>query len=212
MAMPKADRVELDRDRIAAAALRVADARGAAGFTMRAVAEELGVTPMALYHHVADKAALVALVVDAAVRERPMPAPTGSWQDDLWEVARWMRDSLRAHPALIRLRSTYAVWTPSILPLTERWMSVWQQSGLDLEDAVRAAQASSIAIIGAAEVEAGVTGVDLPDPDALALHPGARLLLTGEVDPDEQFELVVRSVVAGVHARLAGLEEHTAPG
>jgi AcrR family transcriptional regulator len=203
---------ELDQPRIATAAMRVADERGAAGFTMRAVADELGVTPMALYHHVADKAALVALLVETAARERPMPPPTGSWQDDAWELARWMRDSMRAHPAIFELRRAHRVWTPAVLPLTERWMSVWQQSGLPLEDALQAAQATSTAIIGTAEVQLGTSGVDLPDPEALALFPGARLALTVEVDPDDQFELVVRSVIAGVHARLADRQQEIAPG
>ena len=80
---------ELDAARIAAAALAVADAQGAGGFTMRAVAEALGVTPMALYHHVEDKAALAALLVDAAIRQHPLPPPTGVWRDDLWTIARW---------------------------------------------------------------------------------------------------------------------------
>ena len=106
---------ELTLKRIAEASLAVADEQGASGFTMRAVADHLGVTPMALYHHVTDKAGLVAVLVDEAIAERPLPAPTGIWQDDLWEVARWMRESTLAHPAVGRLRSAYHVWTRSIL-------------------------------------------------------------------------------------------------
>src|SRR6476660_10057935 len=124
--------------------MRVMDERGAEGFTLRAVADELGVTPMALYHHVPDKAGLVALLVEAAIREQELPPPTGNWRDDLWEVARWMRDSVRAHPALGQLRRRYRVWTPSMLPMAERWLSVWQQSGLDVEQASLAAVTSSM--------------------------------------------------------------------
>ena len=104
---------ELTRERIARAALDVADAQGATGFTMRAVADCLGVTPMALYHYVDDKAGLVALLVDAALSDRPLPSPTGSWQEDLWGVAQWMRDTTLAHPAVARLRKDYSVWTSS---------------------------------------------------------------------------------------------------
>ena len=70
---------ELDLDTIAAAGLAVADACGPKDFTMRAVADRLGVTSMALYHYVTDKRALVELVVDGVIRERPLPAPTGEW-------------------------------------------------------------------------------------------------------------------------------------
>ena len=80
---------ELSPDRIAAAALAVADAGGMSGFTMRAVADALGVTPMALYHHVKDKSALAALAGRRGDREQPLPQPTGEWANDLWTMARW---------------------------------------------------------------------------------------------------------------------------
>ena len=139
---------ELDADRIAAIALKVIDKHGLAGFTMRAVADALRVTPMALYHHVKDKAALAALVIDAAQREQPLPPPSGDWREDLWALARWTRQSRQAHPALRNLRGAHNIWSPSILHITERWMSLWQQSGLPLHAAVRAATMSSMAING----------------------------------------------------------------
>lgn len=193
---------DLDLPRIARAALKVADEHGVEGFTMRAVAELLSVTPMALYHHVADKKALVALVVDAVIRELPLPAPTGAWQDDLWEMARWMRTTIRVHPAVGALRRAYRVWTPAMLPMSERWLSVWQQSGLDLKRAQLAATTSSLAIIGAAEEEMLASRLDVPDAASLDQFPNARSLLTARDDPDERFELLVRSVIDGVHRRL----------
>ncbi len=195
---------ELTTQRIAAAALSVADERGASGFTMRAVADAVGVTPMALYHHVEDKAALVALLVDAAIAERPLPPPTGSWRDELWEMACWMRESTFAHPAVARLRSKYRVWTASIFPMTERWLSVWQQSGLQLNASLLAASASSTAIIGFVEAELNLEELELPDDTQLAPFPNARLAFHLERDAAREFELVVRSIIEGVHAELTG--------
>jgi len=197
---------ELTTQRIAAAALLVADEHGASGFTMRAVAEAVGVTPMALYHHVEDKGALVALLVDAAISERPLPPPTGSWRDDLWEMACWMRESAVAHPAVARLRGEYGVWTSSIFPMTERWLSIWQQSGLEFDAALLAASASSTAIIGFVDAELRLEELDLPDEAQLASFPNARLAFHLERDGAREFELVVRSVVEGVHARLSGMD------
>ncbi len=194
---------EFTREQIAEAALAVADERGAAGFTMRAVAETLGVTPMALYHYVEDKAALVALVVDASIAEHPLPPPTGSWQEDLFDMARWMRQTTLAHPAVARLRSAYHVWTPSIFPMTERWFSVWQQSGLELRAALLAASASSTAIIGFVETELLYAKTTFPDASALSSFPSARLAFNLERDGTREFELVVRSILEGLHARLA---------
>src|SRR5262245_17298790 len=123
---------------IGAAALRVADTCDSKGFTMRAVADELGVTSMALYHYVADKRALVTLTIDGAIRERPLPAPTGDWREDLWQMARWMRELTRAHPTVSHLRRIYNVWTSSMLPMTEHWFNLWRQSGLSFDDAMLA--------------------------------------------------------------------------
>jgi AcrR family transcriptional regulator len=196
---------ELDVERIAAAALAVADERGAAGFTMRAVADALGVSPMALYHHVEDKAALAALVVEAALNERELPAPTGqSWQDGLYEMALWTRDLWLAHPAVTRIRNEHHVWwTPTMFAVAERWVNLWQQSGLDLDDALAAATMSSLAISGAVDAETAVAGVDLPDPPALKWTPGARALFTRTLDPAADFELLVRSVIDGLFTRLS---------
>lgn len=199
MATGIAERVEdLDAGRIAAAALRVVDQGGAGAFTMRAVAEALGVTPMALYHHVADKAALAALVIDAAAREVPFPTPTGDWREDLMAMARWSRQTTFAHPEVGRLRSAYGVWTPAILQMTEHWVALWRQSGLVLEAAVRAANVSSAAIVGLVSYEIAGRHMVPPDSAALALLPNARLAFTAKHDREQAFELAVRALIDGL--------------
>ncbi|MFZ0305604.1 MAG: TetR/AcrR family transcriptional regulator [Terracidiphilus sp.] len=50
---------------IYACALRVLEAEGAQAVTMRRVAKEIGVTPMALYHHYKNREALLGAVVDS---------------------------------------------------------------------------------------------------------------------------------------------------
>jgi AcrR family transcriptional regulator len=194
---------DLDLDRIAEAALTVADERGAAGFTMRAVAEALGVTPMALYHHVADKAALVGLVVDRVVGAVPIPAPTGSWREDLWQFALWMREIAHSHPAVSELRQSHQVLTPNILPFTERWINVWQQSGLPLEQAMRAAATSSMVLVGLVEEELRWAQMKPPDPAHLAHLPSTRLSFERRPDQAADFELIVRALLDGLHARLS---------
>jgi len=195
---------DLDVDRIAAAALAVADERGPSAFTMRAVAEALGVTPMALYHHVADKSALVGLVVEAVIEERPLPPPTGDWREDIWQLARWMREITTAHPAVARLRRAHQVWTPSMLPMTEHWFNLWRQSGLDLDDALLAGATTSMAILGLVEEEQLFREMVHPSDGAFAWAPNARLAFQRKTDPDAEFELVVRSLVDGIHTRLTG--------
>jgi AcrR family transcriptional regulator len=193
---------QLDTQRIAAAALAVLDKKGVEGFTIRNVAESLRVTPMALYHHVRDKAALAVLVVDYANDERAQAPPTGDWREDLWEIARWTRQTTMAHPAVAHLRRMYRVWTPDILRSSERWIALWRQSGLDVETAVLAAQTSSLVISGMVDEEVILRGADAPGDSVLTDLPNARLLFRSRYDHDVMFELGVRSVIDGVHAQL----------
>ena len=192
---------ELDQERIAAAALDVVDERGVGGFTMRAVADALGVTPMALYYHVADKAELVALMLEAAISEHPLPAATGDWQDDLWKLSRWVRDAASAHPEVSKLRTQH-VWTPAMLRVAERWVGIWQQSDLPLERATEAATVSSLAIYGYVDAEVRAREIEWPGDEMLAWLPNARLLYRSRHEPDVAFELVVRALINGLYAQL----------
>jgi AcrR family transcriptional regulator len=197
----------LDLQRIASAGLAIVDKWGAEGLTIRAVAEALEVTPMALYHHVQNKSALVALVVETALRERPLPIPNGDdWKEDLWEQARWVHESMRAHPAVARLRLEYNVWTPAALTLGEHWISLWQRSGLDMERAAQAALASSLAVVGVVHHELVHRDFIPPDDTALSWLPKMRFIFDADIDAASGFELLVRSVIDGLYARLAGSE------
>src|SRR5262245_59468364 len=59
----------LSREAILDAALRLADEHGLGAASMRAVADQVGVTPMALYPHIGSKAALLDGLVDRMLAE-----------------------------------------------------------------------------------------------------------------------------------------------
>jgi len=193
---------QLDRNQIAAAGLAVLDRRGLAGFTIRAVAKALRVTPMALYHYVKNKAELAALVVNVAHNALPLDASTGEWREDLWAIARWARETTNSHSAVGELRRTYRIYSPEILLVAERWLSVWQQSGLPLKKTVLAARVSSMTIIGLVVEEAILRDLDKPEEALLARLPNARLMYESERDPESAYELAVRSLIDGLYARL----------
>jgi AcrR family transcriptional regulator len=192
----------LDKESITAAALAILDKSGLAGFTIRALARALGVSPMALYHHVRNKAGLAALVVDASTHEHPLTTPTGDWHEDLWAMAKWTREMALRHPAVQEVRRTYRVYTKDILVMADRWLSLWQQSGLDLKSAVVAATTSSMAVAGLLVEESAFRELDLPDPASTAHLPNARLLFHTKYNPELMFELGVRALIGGLHARL----------
>jgi TetR/AcrR family tetracycline transcriptional repressor len=192
----------LDKEKITATALALLDKRGLSAFTIRALAVALGVSPMALYHHVHNKAELAALVVDASLHQHPLAIPTGNWREDLWAMARWTREMALAHPAVQEVRRTYRIYTKHILLMADRWLSLWQQSGLDLKSAVVAATTSSMAIGGLVVEESVFRELDLPDPASTAHLPNARLLLQTRYNTELMFERGVRAIIDGLHARL----------
>ena len=75
-AAAKDSRGELSRDAIVECALAVMDVEGPDSVTIRRIAQEFGVTPMALYWHVANKDELLAAMGDALLAGvTPPPYP-----------------------------------------------------------------------------------------------------------------------------------------
>jgi AcrR family transcriptional regulator len=81
-----------------AAALEVADADGLSGLSMRAVARRLGVEAMSLYHHVANKEALLDAMVDAVFTEFHAPRIGEDWEQEMRLRSRSARESIKRHP------------------------------------------------------------------------------------------------------------------
>jgi AcrR family transcriptional regulator len=93
-----AKRIPLTRDRLLRAALAVADASGITALTMRSLAEELGVKPMALYHHVSNKDEILDGIVDAVFAEIDLPPVGLDWRPALRHRAQSARSVLARHP------------------------------------------------------------------------------------------------------------------
>ncbi|MGZ8606793.1 MAG: TetR/AcrR family transcriptional regulator, partial [Actinomycetota bacterium] len=66
-------REPLSRDRILRTAVALADEGGVESISMRRIAQELGVVPMALYKHVANKDELLDGMIDVVVSEIDPP-------------------------------------------------------------------------------------------------------------------------------------------
>ncbi|MGH3784249.1 MAG: TetR/AcrR family transcriptional regulator, partial [Pseudonocardiaceae bacterium] len=76
-------RPALTRAAVVRTALRLVDEHGLPALTMRALATELQVSPMALYNHVRDKDDLIDLMVDLMLGEVDLPTNTGNWTTQL---------------------------------------------------------------------------------------------------------------------------------
>lgn len=101
-------RPALSAERIVEAAVRVADDGGLRQVSMRNVAAELGVEAMSLYHHLANKEALLDALADWVFTQIEPPEPAEPWRPAMQRRAGSARRALSAHPwalGLIESRS-----------------------------------------------------------------------------------------------------------
>src|SRR6476619_6523608 len=74
-------RAPFNRDRVLRTAVALADDAGIDALNMRNLAQELGVVPMALYKHVANKEELLDGMVEVIVSEIDPPVRNAGWKD-----------------------------------------------------------------------------------------------------------------------------------
>ena len=92
-----ATREPLSRTRVLQAAVALADQAGLEGFSMRGLAQELGVVPMALYKHVANKDELLDGMVDIVFSEIELPSSDLDWRSAMRLRALSTREALKRH-------------------------------------------------------------------------------------------------------------------
>jgi TetR/AcrR family tetracycline transcriptional repressor len=126
---------DLSRAAIVERALSVMDAEGPDAVTIRRIAQECGVTPMALYWHVANKDELLAAMGDALLAEAAPPPATGSWSTQLRGVVEVLVAELSKHPAAAELVFPRILVTEPGLRLTEFTLALLEDAGFTREQA-----------------------------------------------------------------------------
>src|SRR5688572_4030477 len=91
---PAGRREPLSREKVLRAAMAVADGGGLETLTMRTLGQELGVGPMALYRHVANKDDMVDGIVDLVYDEIGPPSTGADWKAAMRDRAISVRDAL----------------------------------------------------------------------------------------------------------------------
>src|SRR5215472_16968458 len=95
---------KLSRTAVAEHALKLADTEGLDSVTIRRLAQELGVTPMALYWHFKNKDELFLGIVDHALTGvKATRDPSDPWQHQLRAMVEALLGVMRAHPCLTEL-------------------------------------------------------------------------------------------------------------
>lgn len=91
----------LSRATVAETALRLGDEHGLGAVTIRRLAQELGVTPMALYWHFKNKDELFLGVIDHALADvRADRSVSDPWQKQLRAMVDSLVQAMRRHPIL----------------------------------------------------------------------------------------------------------------
>ena len=126
-------RAPLSRERVLNGAVAVADATGIAGLTIRSLAEELGVKPMSVYHHVANKEQILDGIVDIVFGEFELPSADGDWRSELSRRAHSARRVLRGHPWAIGLLETRTSPGPATLRHHDAVLGTLRAAGFTVE-------------------------------------------------------------------------------
>lgn len=125
----------LSRPRIVRAAMCLVDEKGLPALTMRALATELEVSPMALYNHVRDKDELVDLMIDLMLGEVDTSVTEGDWLARLRAVVRSYHQALAAHHQLARAYGNRVGIGPHGLLVIERALELLLEGGFSPPEA-----------------------------------------------------------------------------
>ena len=108
----------VDRPTLIAAALRLIDSGGIGALTMRRLATDLDVSPMAPYRHAENKEALLRMVAAEVVADITIPAG-GTWETDTEEFFIAFRERLLAHPGVAGLFAGTAFLSETVHDVAE---------------------------------------------------------------------------------------------
>ncbi|WP_027502383.1 TetR/AcrR family transcriptional regulator [Rhodococcus sp. UNC363MFTsu5.1] len=129
----EARRTPLNRDRVLATAIALADAEGIEAVNMRRLSQELGVVPMALYKHVANKDELLDAMVDTVVTEIDAPDPNLIWRSAIRSRILSARAMLLRHPWARRVMESRTTPTPAVLAYMDSTIATFDAGGLSID-------------------------------------------------------------------------------
>ncbi len=145
----------LSAARVLDAAIRLADRIGIEKLTIRRLADELGVTPMAIYRYLPSKEAIIDAMVDAVFSEIDLP-PGEDWKTALRRRCVSMREVLLRHPWAPPLMESRASPGPALLHHHDAVLGCLRRGGLPLPWAAHAYAVLDSYVYGYAMQEANL--------------------------------------------------------
>ena len=219
------ERTRLTRTAVVDRALQLADADGLDALTIRKLAQELGVTPMALYWHFRSKDELLEGLAERIWAEIDTDVDAmGTWSAQLRGLLESLLRVLRAHPAAAQLLMPTKKQGESALRATEVTLNILREAGFDPKHASEIARSALWTGLMLVMSEPGIESLGAEERAELqrrkqvvfATLPVARyprlvecaIPMTACDDPEFHYELGVSVFIAGIEA-IAG---RTAPG
>ena len=124
-----AERVRLNRDRVLIAAVALADTIGVDALSMRRLAQELHVVPMALYKHVSDKEDLLDGMVEVIIGEIDPPQTRADWKTAIRDRVLSARRALQRHAWARPAIESRTKPTPAVLDYQESFAEMFLAGG-----------------------------------------------------------------------------------
>ncbi|MGW2822795.1 TetR/AcrR family transcriptional regulator [Streptomyces sp. NPDC001443] len=214
--------VPLDRERIVAAAVALADEGGLEAVSLRKVAARLNAGPMRLYGYIATKEELFDLMLDEVYAEILPAEQPGDWREALRVLAHRTRGAALRHEWLADLLGRRPAMGPNALAVAEATLSALD--GLaDIDTGMRAVETVSAYYIGAIRREITnlraerATGLSKRDFQRASGPHLTKMLATGrfpalakavydgtDVDAETSFATGLDWVLDAVAAKLPG--------
>jgi len=214
---PPLGKQPLSRALVLKQALALLDAEGLAKLSMRVLARRLGVSPMSLYNHVADKDGLLDALHEAVLLDA-LPAQgfrVTTWKQTAAVLARALRHGLQAHPNALTLFATRPMRTPALLRGVDAFLGCLLDAGFVAHTAIYLLDCIGMFTIGHAHAEFGASPVAAPErngDDLFAeltslrkqkLHHLVHVVAdTRSHDYDVEFEVGLGALLDGFELRL----------
>jgi AcrR family transcriptional regulator len=161
-------RPALTQERVIEAAIVMADVNGANALTIRKLATELDITPMAIYHHLANKDSIIDGMVDKVFSEIELPPTDVDWKSAIRRRSVSAREVLSRHRWAAPLMESRRTAGPATLRHHEAILSCLRNGGHSIEMSAHAYALIDAFIYGFALLEANLPATGGQDMAALA--------------------------------------------
>ena len=213
-------RGNLSADKILDRAIELLDRDGPEKFSMRKLAAEFDVDPMAIYYHIPNRSALMHRVVDTVVSRCELPDGKSGWQQTCVAICRAFRRLAQQHPGVIRTFDGFDDWVAGEHRISEALHAALTAGGFGAAHTARTARL----LLGYTENFCAWESTDwirpytpemrseLEDSLAEGNYPVTTKLLDEvvNIDPDAEFEFGLTIMIRGLEASLENATEISA--